>query len=405
MRNYPSSKDLAKLTKRGRYAVGNNVYLQISEWGTRSWLLRYRVDGRATHMGLGAFDLLTLAEARERGHQARRQLLDGVDPLKAKRAAKRQRLLAHAHAKTFEECALAYITAHEAGWRGDHSRQQWSASLGKYVLPKIGDLPVADVDLACVLSVLEPIWSEVPETARRVRNRIELILGWAAARGLRQGDNPARWRGLLENLLSEQRRAQAVNHLAAVPYQQIGAFMEKLRSQEGIAARALEFLILTASRSSEALGAKWSEIDGATWTVPAGRMKAHKEHRVPLSRRAVALLASLPHDGDFVFPAPRAGGAPHQQTLSRELRRLGVKATVHGFRSSFRTWAGERTSFANHVIEISLAHTIGSAVERAYSRGDLLDQRSKLMEAWAEFCDRGAGDSAAGAVVAIGRAS
>jgi integrase len=398
MRNYPSAKDLAKLTKRGRYAVGNNVYLQISEWGTRSWLLRYRTDGRATHMGLGPYDLLTLAEARERGHQARRQLLDGVDPLKAKRAAKRQRALDLVHAKTFKECALAYITAHEAGWRGDRSRHQWSASLEKYVYPKIGTLAVADVDLACVLSVVEPIWTLVPETARRVRNRVELILDWATARGLRQGDNPARWRGLLENLLSEQRRAQAVNHLTAVPYQDIGAFMEKLRAQEGIPAKALEFLILTASRSSEALGAKWSEIDGATWTVPAARMKAHKEHRVPLSRRAVELLASLPHDSDFVFPAVRAGGAPLHQTLSRELGRLGVKATVHGFRSSFRTWAGERTSFANHVIEISLAHTIGSAAERAYSRGDLLDQRSKLMEAWAEFCDRGVG---AGEVVAI----
>jgi len=398
MRKYPSARDLAKLTKRGRYAVGNNVYLQISEWGTRSWLLRYRVDGRATHMGLGPYDLLTLAEARERGHQARRQLLDGVDPLKEKRAAKRERLLAHAHAKTFKECALAYIAAHEAGWRGDHSRRQWIASLERYVFPKIGNLPVADVDLACVLSVVEPIWTLVLETARRVRNRVELILDWATARGLRSGDNPARWRGLLENLLSEQRRAQAVNHLAAVPYQQIGAFMERLRSQEGIAAKALEFLILTASRSSEALGAKWSEIDGNTWTVPASRMKAHKGHRVPLSRRAVELLASLPHDSDFVFPAVRTGGAPHHRTLIRELQRLDVKATVHGFRSSFRTWAGERTSFPNHVIELALAHTIGSAVERAYSRGDLLDQRSKLMEAWSEFCDRGAGD---GAVVAI----
>jgi integrase len=309
MRKYPSAKDLAKLTKRGRYAVGNNVYLQISEWGTRSWLLRYRTDGRATHMGLGPYDLLTLAEARECGHQARRQLLHGVDPLKAKRAAKRQRALDLVHSKTFKECALAYITAHEAGWRGDHSRHQWSASLEKYVYPKIGNLSVADVDLACVLSVVEPIWTVVPETARRVRNRIELILDWATARGLRQGDNPARWRGLLENLLSEQRRAQAVNHLAAVPYQDIGAFMEKLRSQEGIPAKALEFLILTASRSSEALGAKWSEIDGATRTVPAARMKAHKEHRVPLSRRAVELLASLPHDSDFVFPAVRVGGA------------------------------------------------------------------------------------------------
>jgi integrase len=398
MRKYPGAKDLAKLTKRGRYAVGNNVYLQISEWGTRSWLFRYRLDGRATHMGLGPYDLLTLAEARERGHQARRQLLNGVDPLKEKRQAKRLRALDRVHAKSFKECALAYITAHEAGWRGDRSRRQWSASLTKYVYPKIGTLPVADVDLACVLSVVEPIWTLVPETARRVRNRVELILDWATARGLRSGDNPARWRGLLENLLSEQRRAQAVNHLAAVPYQQIGAFMEKLRTQEGIAARALEFLILTASRSKEALGVRWSEIDGNTWTVPASRMKAHKEHRVPLSCRAVALLASLPHDSDFVFPAIRADGAPGYKTLIRVLQRLGVKATVHGFRSSFRTWAGERTSYPNHVIEIALAHTIGSAVERAYSRGDLLDQRSKLMEAWAAYCDRAAGD---GEVVAI----
>jgi len=400
MRKYPSAKDLAKLTKPGRYAVGFGAYLQISEWGTRSWILRYRTGDKAMHMGLGSAEIITLKEAREKAHAAQRMRLDGKDPLQEKRAAKRQRLLAHAHAKTFEECALAYITAHEAGWRGDHSRHQWSSSLEKYAYSQIGNLPVADVDLACVLSVVEPIWTLVPETARRVRNRVELILDWATARGLRQGDNPARWRGLLESLLPEQRRAQTVNHLAAVPYQQIGAFMEKLRSQEGIAARALEFLILTASRSSEALGAKWSEIDGATWTVPAGRMKAHKEHRVPLSRRAAALLASLPRDGDFIFPAVRAGGAPHHRTLIRELQRLGVNATVHGFRSSFRTWAGERTSFANHVIEVSLAHTIGSAVERAYSRGDLLDQRSKLMEAWAAFCDRGAGD---GAVVAIRR--
>jgi integrase len=398
MRRYPSARDLAKLTKAGRYAVGFGAYLQISEQGTRSWVLRYRAGDKATHMGLGSAEIITLKEAREKAHAAQRMRLDGKDPLQEKRAAKRRRALDLVHAKSFKECALAYITAHEAGWRGDHSRRQWSASLERYVYPKIGNLPVDVVDLACVLSILEPIWTLVPETARRVRNRVELILDWATARGLRHGDNPARWRGLLESLLPEQRRAQAVEHLAAVPYQQIAAFMEKLRAQEGIAARALEFLILTASRSSEALGAKWSEIDGATWTVPAGRMKAHKEHRVPLSRRAVALLASLPRDGDFIFPAVRAGGAPHHRTLIRVLQRLDTKVTVHGFRSSFRTWAGERTSFANHVIEQALAHAIGGAVERAYSRGDLLAQRSKLMEAWAAFCDRGAGD---GEVVAI----
>ena len=218
MRKYPSAKDLAKLTKPGRYAVGFGAYLQISEWGTRSWILRYRTGDKAMHMGLGSAEIITLKEAREKAHAAQRTRLDGKDPLQEKRAAKRQRLLAHAHAKTFEECALAYITAHEAGWRGDHSRRQWSASLERYVYPKIGNMPVADVDLACVLSVVEPIWTLVPETARRVRNRVELILDWATARGLRQGDNPARWRGLLENLLSEQRRAQAVNHLTAVPY-------------------------------------------------------------------------------------------------------------------------------------------------------------------------------------------
>jgi integrase len=399
MRRYPSARDLAKLTKPGRYAVGFGAYLQISEQGTRSWVLRYRTGEKAVHMGLGSAEIITLKEAREKAHAAQRMRLDGKDPLQEKRAAKRQRVLDLVHAKSFKECALAYITAHEAGWRGDHSRRQWSASLERYVYPKIGKLPVADVDLACVLSVVEPIWTLVPETARRVRNRVELILDWATARGLRSGDNPARWRGLLESLLSEQRRAQAVTHLAAVPYQDIGAFMEKLRSQEGIAAKALEFLILTASRSSEALGARWSEIDGNVWVVPASRMKSHREHRVPLSRRAVALLASLPRDGDFVFPAVRAGGAPHHCTLIRELQRLGVKATVHGFRSSFRTWAGERTSFANHVIEISLAHTIGSAVERAYSRGDLLDQRGRLMQDWSDFCaHRADGD---GEVVAI----
>jgi integrase len=403
MRKYPSAKDLAKLTRPGRYAVGFGAYLQISEWGTRSWILRYREGGRATHMGLGSADLITLKEAREKAHAAQRLRLDGKDPLQEKRAAKRQRLLAHAHAKTFAECAIAYIAAHESGWRGDHSRRQWSASLATYVYPRIGNLPVADIDLACVLSVVEPIWTLVPETARRVRNRIELVLDWATARGLRTGDNPARWKGLLESLLPEQRRAQAVNHLAAVPYPQIGAFMEKLRGQEGVVARALEFTILTAARSSEALGAKWSEIDGDVWTVPPERMKAHREHRVPLSRRARDLLASLPHDSEFVFPAVRTGEAPHHRTLIREMQRLGRSETIPGFRAAFRTWAGERTAYPPHVVEQALAHTVGSAVERAYTRGDLLDQRRRLMEDWASFCDRPSveGDSGKRRVVAL----
>ena len=233
MRKYPSAKDLAKLTKPGRYASGFGAYLQISEWGTRCWILRYRTGDKAMHMGSAPYGLSRWQEAREKAQGARTAYAPGRQGIlcKEKRAAKRQRARDLVHAKTFRECALAYIAAHEAGWRGDHSRRQWVACLERYVYPKIGNLPVADVDLACVLTVVEPIWTLVPETARRVRNRVELILDWATARNLRQGDNPARWRGLLENLLSEQRRAQAVNHLAAVPYQEIGAFMEKLRAR------------------------------------------------------------------------------------------------------------------------------------------------------------------------------
>src|SRR5262245_48148408 len=287
LRRYPSAKDLAQITKSGRYAAGENVYLQITPTGTKSWIFRYRRDSRAHHLGLGSCDLVTLAEARDRGHELRRQVHNGGDPLAAKRSERRQRLLATTRAKTFRECAEAYIAAHESGWRGDHSRQQWTQSLEKYVFPRVGDLNVSDIDLPTVLSVLEPMWTKVPESARRVRNRVELVLDWAAARGIRTGDNPARWKGLLENLLPDQRRANGVKHFAAMDYRVIGAFMSKLRAEEGIAAQALEFAILTAARPSEAAGIRWSEIDGVAWKLPAERMKNHREHRVPLSRRAL----------------------------------------------------------------------------------------------------------------------
>src|SRR5262245_5600062 len=293
MRKYPGAKDVGKLTKRGRYAVGHNVYLQISEWGTRSWIFRYRVGDTARHMGLGPYDLLTLAEARERGYQARRKLLDGIDPLTEKRTAKRERLLATAHAKTFKECSAAYIAAHESGWKGSASRQQWQQSLDKYAHPKIGNLPVADVDLPCVLGVLEPIWTIVPETARRVRNRIELVIDWATARGLRQGDNPARWKGLLESLLP-QRKSNGVKHLAAMKYADVPAFVVRLRQERDLAARALEIQILAAVRPGQACGARWAEIASDVWTLPPERTKNGREHRIPLSREAVQLLAGLP---------------------------------------------------------------------------------------------------------------
>src|SRR5262245_21417511 len=388
MLRYPSAKDLAKINKPGRYAVGHGAYLQIAAGGTRSWLFRYRIADAQHHMGLGSCDYVTLAEARERAIDAQRLRIQGGDPLEAKRAARRQRVAAHTRFTTFKQCAMAYIVAHEPSWRGNHSRVQWTQSLQKFVFPHIGTLPVSDIDTPRVLSVLEPIWTQVPETARRIRNRIELVLDYATAHGMRTGDNPARWRGLLENLLPEQRRANGVKHLAAMPWRELPTFMRQLGAHSDYSARTLEFAILTGTRAGEAVGARWSEIEGDTWVIPAERMKGHREHRVPLSHGATALLASLPRVGEYVF-AGRGDGHPVVSTLVRLLRRMGhAGLTAHGFRASFRTWAEEATQYPPHVIEQALAHSVGGAVERAYRRGDLLDQRRRLMQDWADFCDR-----------------
>jgi integrase len=390
MRRYPSAKDLAKITQPGRYAVGHGAYLQIANGGTRSWLFRYRVNDKQHHMGLGSCEYVSLQEARQKAWEAQRQRLNGVDPLDAKRNAKRQQRASHVRTMTFKQCAIAYIAAHEPSWRGNRSHLQWTQSLQKHVFPEIGHLPISDIDTPRVLSVLEPIWTQVPETARRVRNRIELILDYASAKEMRMGDNPARWRGLLENLLPEQRRANGVKHLAAMSWRDIPAFMRKLRAEPDNAARALELAILCASRPGEVLGARWCEIDfeTGTWIIPAERMKGHKEHRAPLSRRALELLANMPRAGEHVFIG-RGDARPSGHTLVRVLRRMGyAKLTAHGFRSAFRDWAAEQTTYPNLVIEQALAHTVGSAVERAYRRGDLLDQRRRLMQDWADFCDR-----------------
>jgi integrase len=387
MRRYPSAKDLTKIAKPGRYAVGHGAYLQIAKGGTRSWLFRYRVGEAQHHMGLGSCDYVTLAEARERAINAQRLRIQGGDPLEAKRTARRQRVAAHTKSTTFKQCALAYIAAHEPGWRGNRSRVQWTQSLQKHVFPHIGTLPVSDIDTPRVLSVLEPIWTQVPETARRIRNRIELVLDYAAAHGMRTGDNPARWRGLLENLLPDQRKANGRKHLAAMPWRELPAFMQKLRGESDNAARALELAILCASRPGEVLGARWAEIDfeAAAWHIPAERMKGHKEHRTPLSRAAIELLANLPQAGEHVFIG-RGDARPSAHMLVRVLRRMGYdKLTAHGFRSAFRDWAAERTQYPNHVIEMALAHTVGGAVERAYRLGDLLDQRRRLMQDWSDF--------------------
>ena len=388
-----SAAEVARLKKPGRYAVGDNLYLQISTWHTKAWVFRYTLNGAPRHMGMGPCDLITLADARAKARDARRLLLDGIDPLEAKRSARRQQLLATTRAKTFKECAEALMAAREAAWR--RSAGQWEQSLRTYVYPHIGELAVGDIDTAAVMSVLQPIWNKLPETASRVRGRIEAVLSWAKVRGLRDGDNPARWRGHLDQLLPARAKVKRVEHFAALPYDTIGVFMAKLRNEQGTSARALEFAILTATRSGEVLGARWDEIKGHTWAIPPERMKGGREHRVPLSDRALALLPRK--RGGLVFPGAQGRLGPN--ALTRVIKRMGYDVTVHGFRSSFRDWAAETTAFPNHVVEMALAHTIPSAVEASYRRGDLFEKRRELMEAWSEYCSKPG--AASGAVVPL----
>ena len=392
MRKPLSAASVAKLTKPGRYAVGDGVYLQVSESNTkisRAWLLRFQLNGRARHMGLGPYELVTLAEARGKARDARRLLLDKVDPIEARRAQYRERLLETARGKPFRECAEAYIASHEAGWRDPRSHRQWVRSLTSYVYPRFGDLPVAAIDTALVLAALEPIWRTKPETASRVRGRIESILDWARVRGYRTGENPARWRGHLDHLLPARNRVRRVKHFAALPYAELPALMARLRDQRGAPAAGLEFLILTAARTNEVLGARWGEIDGNVWTVPAERMKSGKPHRVPLSDRAVEIVASLPREAEFIFVGAGTSATSNPHQLKRALHRMGYdNITVHGFRSCFRDWAAETTTHPNHVVEMALAHVIGNGVESAYRRGDLFEKRRQLMQDWSEYCTR-----------------
>jgi integrase len=393
MRRYPSGKDLAKITKPGRYAVGHGAYLQIAVGGTRSWLFRYRVGNQQHHMGLGSCKYVSLQEAREKAWQAQRQRLNGVDPLQAKREARAVRTPS-AMTKAFAEAAREYLVAHEAGWRGDGSLKQWQHSLKKHILPSLGRKAVNAITTADVHATLSPIWTTIPETARRIRSRIELILDFATAHEWRMGDNPARWRGCLEALLPDQRKSNGVKHFAAMPWREVPAFMACLCAESDNTARALELAILCASRPGEVLNARWSEIDlgTATWVIPPERMKGHREHRIPLSPRAVKLLANLPRVGEYVFVG-RGDGPPHRTALLLLLHRMGRVETAHGFRAAFKTWVEETTQYPPHIIEMCLAHSIGNAVHKAYSRSDLLDQRRRLMQDWAEFCDRSNAES------------
>ena len=398
---------VTKKKEKGLYPDGGGLYLQVSEAGTKSWIFRYRMNGRTTprDMGLGPLITVPLADARQRATDARRVILEGVDPIEARKAARSRSALEAAKAMTFATCAAAYIKAHAAGWRNEKHGEQWTATLEAYAYPTLGKLPVSGIEVGHVMKVLEPIWTEKPETASRVRGRIEAIIGWATANGYRKGDNPAQWRGLLENLLAKRSKVRKVQHHAALPYSEVGAFLTRIRQEKGIAALALEFLILTATRTSETIGAQWSEIDlrKKVWTIPADRIKAGKEHRVPLSEPALAILKALAKTRDenvaHVFPSPRNGQPLSNNALLALLKRIKRQdITAHGFRSTFRDWAAEQTNYPRDVAEMALAHAIGDKVEAAYRRGDLFEKRSRLMAEWASFCAKPA---ASGKVIKI----
>jgi integrase len=368
--------------KPGMHPDGHGLYLQVSGARARSWVFRYTINGRTRYLGLGSAFTIDLKRAREDARKARELVHDGIDPIEARKAKRTQQRLADIKTITFDQCAEAYITGHEAGWRNPVHRQQWRNTLRDYASPVIGDLPVSAIDTGLVLKILEPIWHDRTETANRLRGRIESVLDWAKVRGYRDGENPARWRGHLDQTLPRRSRVSPVKRLPALPYGEINALVTLLRGLGGIAARALEFTILTAARTGEALDATWDEfdLDAATWTIPAERMKGGREHRVPLSDRVLVILEEMRGNSGRVFLISDKA----MSTLLKSLGYTGI--TVHGFRSTFRDWAAETTAYPNHVVEMALAHAISKDVEAAYRRGDLFEKRRRLMADWARYC-------------------
>lgn len=383
---------VSKATKPGYYGDGGGLYLQVSSSGSKSWVFRFTLAGKQREMGLGALHTVSLADARLKAKECRLLLLEGKDPLEARNAAKLAEALERAKMMTFDQCAAAYIEAHRGGWKNAKHASQWENTLKTYASPIIGKMPVALVDTALVVKTLSLIWKEKTETATRLRGRIESILDWATVSKYRQGDNPARWRGHLDHLLADPGRSKRTKHHPALPWQEMGAFMAALRGQEGVAAKAVELAILTACRSGEVRLATWAEfdLDAALWVIPAERMKAKREHRVPLSDAALALLRRLPRGGDLVFPGAKPGKPLSDMSLTAVLRRMDRSGiTVHGFRSTFRDWCAESVanSFPREVCEHALAHSLPDKVEAAYRRGDLIEKRTLLMRAWADYCN------------------
>lgn len=389
--NRLSATKVNSLTERGYYADGGGLYFRVSEFNTRSWVFRYTRSSKAREMGLGAYPDVTLKEARERAAEARKLLRDDIDPIDRRQAARSTMIAARESSLTFEQCAAAFIAVKEHEWKNAKHGDQWRNTLAAYAYPVIGGaMLVQDVGQAHILRILEPMWTTKTETASRLRGRIESVLDYATARGYRKGDNPARWKGHLDKLLATPGKVQKVEHHAALPYAVVGAFITELRKQTGMGARALEFAIITAARSGEVRGATWAEIDmaGTVWIIPAERMKAGKEHSIPLSDAAMALLRELPRmaGSDLLFPNTK-DNVLSDMTLSAVLRRMERRdITVHGFRSTFRDWAGETTAYPREVIEHALAHQLKDKAEASYARGTLFDKRRRLMADWAKHC-------------------
>lgn len=384
--------EVKNLTNAGFHFVGGvaGLALQVLPSGGRSWVLRVTIGNKRRDMGLGGYPDVPLAQAKDDARAARAKIKAGIDPIEEQKAARSALKASQMALKTFKQCAEAYIEAHQAGWKNEKHQKQWARTMEAYVYPKIGNVLVKDVELPQVLSILEPIWKTKTETASRVRGRVESVLDWAAARNYRQGLNPARWKGHLDKLLPKPSKVAKVEHHDALPVSDVGAFMVELRKHQGIGARALEFAILTAARSGEVRGATWAEIDkeAKVWVIPGERMKAGREHRVPLSEQAIRILDALPRvaGSNYVFTAPR-GGQLSDMTLSAVIRRMGAPCVPHGFRSSFRDWASERTNYPSDMAEMALAHTISDKVEAAYRRGDMFEKRRRMMADWAKFCD------------------
>jgi integrase len=374
-----------KLKQPGYHADGGGLFLQV-KGGAKSWIFTYSLHGRGREMGLGSVSRVSLAEARDERDRCNRLLRDHVDPIEERKRKRAESALTNAKSITFAEAAAAYIATHRAGLKNAKHAKQWATTIRDYVEPRLGKLNVADIDTGLIRQVLEPIWTTKPETASRVRMRAEAILDWAKVSGYRTGENPARWKGNLDKLLPKLSKVRKVRHHPAMPYDSLPGFMAELRQQNGSAARALEFTILTASRTGEVLTARPSEIDKGVWTVPGERMKGGKEHRVPLCKRAIELASG--GSSSYLFPSRYHSDKPlSNMAMLKLLEHMGHgDVTTHGFRSCFKTWAMEQSPCDNHTIEAALAHVSGTRVERVYMRSDVLQKRRLLMDAWAKFC-------------------